>query len=106
MLFVVVMVERHLVPMVSTCTFSKVNGVVKEDIMMVFEEFFASGSFDCRLNESFIALIPKCAFSTCLNNYRSISLVGSLYKIIAKVLANRLRGVVSDWAKSILFYQG
>ena len=70
--------------------------VVKDDVMKVLDEFFLSGMLDSRLNKSFIALILKCAMPSCLNDYRSISLVGSMYKILAKVLANRLRSVVIE----------
>ena len=70
--------------------------MVKEDVMVVFEEFFSLASFDCRLNKSFITLIPKCVTLICLNDYRPISFVGSMYKILAKVLANRLWSVVNE----------
>ena len=70
--------------------------VVKDNVMMVLDEFFSLGSFDSKLNKSFITLIPKCAMPTCLNDYRPISLVGSMYKILAKVLANRLRSVINE----------
>ena len=58
--------------------------------MRFFEHFFESGSFDKRLNVSFITLIPKRVSAMGMNDYRPISLVGSIYKILAKVLANRL----------------
>lgn len=45
-------------------------------------------------NASFIALIPKKKGAMELRDYRSISLIGSLYKIIAKVLAERLKRVM------------
>jgi hypothetical protein len=46
------------------------------------------------LNVSFIALIPKIPGAISLKDFRPISLVGGIYKIIAKVLANRLKTVL------------
>lgn len=40
-------------------------------------------------NASFIAVVPKVHDPTKLDQYRPISLVGSLYKIISKVLSDR-----------------
>lgn len=42
------------------------------------------------LNSTFIVLIPKKEASTELGDFRPISLVGGVYKIISKVLAKRL----------------
>nr|GEY73392.1 RNA-directed DNA polymerase, eukaryota, reverse transcriptase zinc-binding domain protein [Tanacetum cinerariifolium] len=47
-------------------------------------------------NSSFIALIPKIPDANMVKDFIPISLVGSLYKIIAKILANRLVGVLGD----------
>ncbi|KHN06886.1 Transposon TX1 putative 149 kDa protein, partial [Glycine soja] len=46
-------------------------------------------------NASFIALIPKVADPQILNDYRPISLIGCMYKIVAKVLANRMKKVMT-----------
>ena len=48
------------------------------------------------MNAFFIALIPKCSSASGLNQYRPISLVGCIYKILAKVLANRLQAVLNE----------
>jgi hypothetical protein len=68
-------------------------GVLKEDIMAVFGEFYSKASFQKSLNASFIALIPKKVGAVDLKDFRPISLVGVVYKLITKVLANRLKMV-------------
>ncbi|RVW89949.1 Transposon TX1 uncharacterized 149 kDa protein [Vitis vinifera] len=47
------------------------------------------------VNSTFLVLVPKKGGAEDLRDYRPISLVGGLYKILAKVLANRLKKVVS-----------
>lgn len=42
-------------------------------------------------NTSFVALIPKVESPQNLNEFRPISLVGCMYKIVSKILANRLK---------------
>lgn len=46
------------------------------------------------LNSSFVALIPKKDNPTSLVDFRPISLIGSVYKILAKVLVARLKLVL------------
>ncbi|GAU33774.1 hypothetical protein TSUD_393360 [Trifolium subterraneum] len=64
------------------------------DIMRFMVEFHRNGRLSKGINSTFIALIPKVDNPHRLNDFRPISLVGSLYKILAKVLANRLRTVI------------
>ncbi|GKB04934.1 RNA-directed DNA polymerase, eukaryota [Tanacetum coccineum] len=45
-------------------------------------------------NSSFIALIPKFPDANLVKDFRPISLIGSIYKIIAKILTNRLINVL------------
>ncbi|GAU41596.1 hypothetical protein TSUD_196650 [Trifolium subterraneum] len=58
--------------------------------------FHRNGRLSKGINATFIALIPKVESPQRLNDFRPISLVGSLYKILAKVLANRLRLVMGS----------
>jgi len=43
-----------------------------------------------------VALIPKVSSPLELKDYRPISLLGCLYKLLAKVFARRLAGVMSS----------
>jgi hypothetical protein len=56
--------------------------------------FYTHSKFVKRFNATFLALIPKKSGAIDLKDFRPISLVSGVYKIIAKVLANRLRKVV------------
>jgi hypothetical protein len=60
-----------------------------DDIMRFITEFHRNGKLTRGINSTFIALIPKVDNPQKLNDFTPISLVGSLYKILAKVLVNR-----------------
>jgi hypothetical protein len=68
--------------------------VIKKGIMGVFQDFYTHNKFVKSINASFLALIPKKFGAMDLKDFRLISLVSGVYKIIAKVIANRLRKVV------------
>ena len=65
--------------------------IVQFDIMAVLRSFHVSGSFEKSLNATFLALIPKRVGAVEVKDFRPISLVSGMYKILAKILANRLR---------------
>jgi hypothetical protein len=67
---------------------------VINDVMRVFQDFHASSKFEKSLNATFIALIPRKLRVVDVKDFRPISLVCRVYRIIAKVLANRLKKVV------------
>ena len=63
--------------------------------MSFFREFFQNDQFVKSLNATFLVLVPKGRYVDDLKDLRPISLVGSLYKILSKVLANRIKRVLS-----------
>ena len=67
---------------------------VNDDVISFFREFYEHGKFVKNLNATFLVLIPKKARVEDLRDFRPISLLRSLYKWLAKVLANRLKNVV------------
>ena len=62
--------------------------------MRMFKKFFETEEFMKNLNTMFLVLVSKKGGVEELKDFRIISLVGSLYKLIAKVLANRLKRVM------------
>ena len=68
--------------------------------MGVMQSFHARGTFATSLNATFLTLIPKKAKAVEVKDFRPISLVGGMYKIIAKVLANRLWVVLNKLISS------
>ena len=67
---------------------------VKEEIVDLFKEFYDQRSFAKSLNTTFLVLIPKKGGAEDLGDFWPISLLGGLYKLLAKVLANRLKKVL------------
>ena len=53
-----------------------------------------SSKFERPLNASFLSLIPKKNNALNIKDFRLISLVGSVYELLSKVLTNRLRLVL------------
>ena len=70
--------------------------VVEADVMAVFKHFHKYSVFEKSLNASFLTLIPKISSAVNIKDFRPISLVGSIYKLLSKVLANRLRVVLDS----------
>jgi hypothetical protein len=68
--------------------------VIKTDLIGVFQDFHTHNKFVKSINATFLALISKKSRAIDLKDFRPISLISGVYKIIAKVLANRLRKVV------------
>ena len=70
--------------------------VIKENLVRVFDEFHRSGIINQSTNASCIVLLPKKSMAKKISDYRPINLITSLYKIIAKVLTGRLRGILHE----------
>ena len=68
--------------------------VVKVEIMGFFREFHERGRFVKSLNATFLVLVPKKGGAEDLKDFRPISLVGSLYKLLAKVLTNKIKKIM------------
>nr|GEZ80071.1 RNA-directed DNA polymerase, eukaryota, reverse transcriptase zinc-binding domain protein [Tanacetum cinerariifolium] len=70
--------------------------LIGPDVCLAVLCFFDHGFFPSGCNSSFIALIPKVTDTKFVTDFRRISLIGSVYKVVTKILANRLAMVISD----------
>ena len=69
----------------------------KENVIRMFRDFYETEKFVKSLNASFLVMIPKKGGVEDFKDFRPISLVGSLYKWLAKILANKLKRVRVGW---------
>ncbi|GJY32697.1 RNA-directed DNA polymerase, eukaryota [Tanacetum coccineum] len=76
--------------------FRKFWSTIENDVYEAVTYFFTNGDIPKGCNSSFIALIPKTPGANMVKDFRPISLIGCMYKIIAKILTNRLVGVIGD----------
>ncbi|KAJ0578963.1 putative RNA-directed DNA polymerase [Helianthus annuus] len=68
--------------------------IFEDDFLQVLDEFYSNGSVSRGCASAFITLIPKVRDPSNLGEYRPISLVGAINKVVSKVLANRLKKVL------------
>ena len=64
--------------------------------MDFFVYFHRHSVFEQSLNASFLTIIPKKSNVVNILDFRPISLVGSVYKLLSKMLANKLRAVLDN----------
>lgn len=68
--------------------------IIKDDFCCIVSEFQQWGKLSKEINSTFLRLIPKVLNPMALKDFRPISLVGCIYKLLSKILANRLRRVL------------
>ncbi|KAL7590464.1 uncharacterized protein LOC111876912 [Lactuca sativa] len=70
--------------------------IISDDLMRTVRKFEDYGTLSKGCNSSFITLAPKSKDPTFLVDFRSISLIGCIYKIISKVLATILKTIIGS----------
>lgn len=70
--------------------------LLKSKIGQMMADFHQFGRNVKGMNPSFIVLIPKKECGSSLDDYRPISLIGCLFKIISKILACRISKVLES----------
>ncbi|GJZ23378.1 RNA-directed DNA polymerase, eukaryota [Tanacetum coccineum] len=81
--------------------FRKFWTTIGPDFCSAVQWFFEHGAFAAGCNSSFVTLIPKILNPKLVSDFRPISLIGSIYKVITKILASRLSNVISDLISNV-----
>ena len=68
--------------------------VIRDLLCVAVKDFFHSGNLLKEVNHTFITLIPKVENPETTAQFRPISLCNTLYKILAKILVNRIQPVL------------
>jgi hypothetical protein len=82
--------------------------LIIEELLALVESIRSGGRMAGNLNSTFLALIPKSNNSQTFGDYRPISLCNLIYKLISKVLANRIKPILSKISQlsSLAFWRG
>ena len=78
----------------TTLFYNKYWHLIKKEVMVCVGHFFSNHCLLREQNHSFIALIPKLSGSHTAHQFRPISLCNIVYKIIFKIMANRLKAIL------------
>ncbi|XP_020253837.1 uncharacterized protein LOC109830891 [Asparagus officinalis] len=68
--------------------------IIGDEVTATIKEFFRMGKLLGVVNSTYIALIPKIQCPKTPTDFRLISYCNCLYKIISKILANRIQSVM------------
>ena len=76
--------------------FQELYEFLGKDILRVAEDSRQSGRLPVSFNSTFIALIPKIDNPSSLDDFRPISLCNCIYKVISKIIARRIKRILSS----------
>lgn len=76
--------------------YKKNKDQISSELLEVYEEAFEFGSLGNNINIGLIKLLPKDGDKSQVKNWRPITLLNISYKIIAKILARRIRDILKE----------
>lgn len=77
--------------------FQKTWEITGGDVVRHVQEWFGRGCISEELGYALICLIPRQNSLEMVKHFRPISLCNTLYKVVTKVLVNRLKPLIPKW---------
>ncbi|XP_010463164.1 PREDICTED: uncharacterized protein LOC104743817 [Camelina sativa] len=77
--------------------FKQAWSVIGRDFVVAVQSFFLKGFLPKGVNSTILTLIPKKSDSTEMKDYRPISCCNVLYKVVSKIIANRLKIILPSF---------
>lgn len=68
--------------------------IISDDVVNICLNILNQNTPMCRINKTYIVLIPKKKGTKDMKDFRPLSLCNVIYKIIAKILANRMKRIL------------
>lgn len=79
------------------CSYKEAWPIVKEQVLLFFAHLHEHDAFCPTLNHTNIAFIPKTARPTKPKHFRPINLTNVIYRLLIKVLVNRVRPIIQKF---------
>lgn len=76
--------------------FQKFWDTVGDDLEVAVEELRRKMTMLGSVNHTFLSLIPKKKEPQAMSDFRPIAFCNTIYKVVTKIIANRLKGVLKD----------
>lgn len=73
--------------------FQKWWSIVGPDVVKAIQYFFLSGELHPGINSKFMVFIPKSLYANMVDGFRPTMLGNFLYKIVTKIIANRVANI-------------
>ncbi|KAF3653639.1 hypothetical protein FXO37_16869 [Capsicum annuum] len=76
--------------------YQKYNSTVGESVVNLCTHIFTNYSIPEAINTTYLCLIPKVSGASTISQYRPISLCNTMYKIVTKIIVNRIKPLLLD----------
>lgn len=80
--------------------FKAIWAITGGDFVIAVKSFFDKGFLPKGINSTILALIPKKVEAISMKDYKPISCCNVIYKVISKILANRLKRLLPSFISS------
>lgn len=68
--------------------------IIHEKVYLAILEFFQDNKMQRSINNTIVTLVPKYSHPENIKDFRPIACCTTLYKIISKIISNRIKGVL------------